>query len=253
MVVLERDFLEQGDICMAKAFDDRVGCFVALEAMRRLKKVPVDVYVVGTTQEEVGVRGAYTAARGIVPDLGIALDVTAAFDVPGVAEHEQVSLLGNGTAIKIADAASISNHGMVKFLQALARKHRIKHQFEILPFGGTDASAMQRNGGGAVCTLSVPTRYVHSPNEILHKKDLEATISSPGQVHRSLRGLPAGVLRSVPDSNEAKRGSQRSPATPCPTCPAVPAIAGNAACRGVPPPRPAARSRSRRRTGTPAR
>jgi tetrahedral aminopeptidase len=177
MVVLERDFLEQGDICMAKAFDDRVGCFVALEAMRRLKKVPVDVYVVGTTQEEVGVRGAYTAARGIVPDLGIALDVTAAFDVPGVTEHEQVSLLGNGTAIKIADAASISNHGMVKFLQALARKHRIKHQFEILPFGGTDASAMQRNGGGAVCTLSVPTRYVHSPNEILHKKDLEATIT----------------------------------------------------------------------------
>jgi len=177
VIVLEREFLEQGDICMAKAFDDRVGCFVALEAMKRLKRTPVDVYVVGTTQEEVGVRGAFTASQGIVPDIGIALDVTAAFDTPGVAEHEQVSRLGGGTAIKIADASSISNHGVVKFLQSLAKKHRIPHQFEILPFGGTDAMAMQRYGKGAVCTLSVPTRYVHSPNEIIHKKDLEATIS----------------------------------------------------------------------------
>lgn len=177
VIVLDRDFIEQGDICMAKAFDDRVGCYVLLETMKRLKRVPVNVYVVGTAQEEVGVRGAFTASRGIDPDLGIALDVTAAFDVPGVAEHEHVSKLGNGVAIKIADAASISNHGIVKFMQGLARKHRIKHQLEILPFGGTDAMAMQRNGKGAVCTLSIPARYVHSPNEIIHKKDLEATIA----------------------------------------------------------------------------
>lgn len=177
VIVLDREFVEQGDICMAKAFDDRVGCFVALEAMRRLKRVPADVYIVGTTQEEVGVRGAFTAAQGITPDIGIALDVTAAFDTPGVAEHEQVSRLGDGAAIKIADASSISNHGVVKFLQSLARKYRIPHQLEILPFGGTDAMAMQRYGKGAVCTLSVPTRYVHSPNEIVHKKDLEATIN----------------------------------------------------------------------------
>ena len=177
VIVLDRDFVEQGDICMAKAFDDRVGCYVVLETMKRLKRSAVDVYAVGTTQEEVGVRGAFTASRGIAPDIGIALDVTAAFDVPGVAEHQQVSALGNGVAIKIADASSISNHGIVKCLQGLARKHRIKHQFEILPFGGTDAMAMQRHGNGAVCTLSVPTRYVHSPNEIIHKKDLEATIA----------------------------------------------------------------------------
>lgn len=177
IVVLEREFLEQGDICMAKAFDDRIGCYVVLEAMRRLKKANVEVYAVGTSQEEVGVRGAFTAAQGITPDIGIALDVTAALDTPGVAEHEQVSRLGDGVAIKIADAASISNHGIVKFMQGLARKHRIKHQLEILPFGGTDASAMQRHGRGAVCTLSVPTRYVHSPSEIIHKKDIEATIS----------------------------------------------------------------------------
>jgi putative aminopeptidase FrvX len=176
-IVLDREFLEQGDICMAKAFDDRVGCYVILETMKRLKRLPVNVYVVGTTQEEVGVRGAFTATRGIIPDIGIALDVTAAFDVPGVAEHEHVSQLGNGVAIKIADASTISNHGIVKNMQALARKHRIKHQLEILPFGGTDAMAMQRHGNGAVCTLSVPARYVHSPNEIIHKKDLEATIA----------------------------------------------------------------------------
>ena len=177
IVVLDRDYLEQGDICMAKAFDDRVGCYIVLETMRRLKRTAVDVYAVGTAQEEVGVRGAFNASRGITPDIGIALDVTAAFDTPGVSEHEQVTCLGKGTAIKIADSASISNHGIVKFMQGLAQKHRIKHQMEILPFGGTDASAMQRYGKGAVCTLSVPTRYVHSPNEIIHKKDLEATIA----------------------------------------------------------------------------
>lgn len=177
VIVLDRECIEQGDICMAKAFDDRVGCYVLLETMKRLKSTLGDVYAVGTAQEEVGVRGAFTASRGIIPDIGIALDVTAAFDTPGVAEHEQVSRLGEGVAIKIADSASISNHGIVKHMQALAKKHRIKHQLEILPFGGTDATAMQRHGKGAVCTLSVPTRYVHSPNEIVHKKDLEAAIN----------------------------------------------------------------------------
>ena len=178
-IVLDRDFISQGDIYMSKAFDNRVGCYVVLDTMKKLKgkKLNVDVFAVGTTQEEVGVIGASTASLNITPDFGIAIDVTAAFDTPGVAEHEQVTQLRNGVAIKINDHGTISNHGVVEHFKAIAKKSKIKFQMEILPFGGTDAIGMQRSGNAAVCTLSVPTRYVHSPNEIITKKDLDNTVS----------------------------------------------------------------------------
>lgn len=176
IIVLDRDFMEQEDVCIAKAFDDRVGCYIVLETMKRLKKTDADVYAVGTAQEEVGIRGALNAGINIVPDFGIAVDVTAAFDTPGVDDHRQVSGLGKGVAIKINDQGSISNHGVVEFMKDLAKKNDIDYQLEILPFGGTDAAGLQRSGNSAVCTLSVPTRFVHSPNEMIHRKDVEATI-----------------------------------------------------------------------------
>ena len=175
-VVLDRGFVEQGDCYISKAFDNRVGCYVVLETMKRLRAHAVDVYAVGSSQEEVGIRGMKRAAQSVTPDIGVAVDVTAAFDTPGVPDHEQVTTLGGGTAIKINDQATISNHGVVEFMKKLAVKHKIKHQLEVLPFGGTDAGGMQLFGDGAVCTLSVPTRYVHSPSEIIHKGDLRASI-----------------------------------------------------------------------------
>lgn len=177
IIVLDRRFVDQGNVCVAKAFDDRIGCYVVLETMKRLKKTNVDVYAVGTAQEEVGIRGAMGASKDINPDFGIAIDVTAAFDTPDVKEHQQVTQLGKGVAIKINDQSSISNHGIVEFMKAIAKKYDIPYQLEILPFGGTDAAGMQRFGKGPVCTLSVPTRYVHSPNEMLHKDDIKATIN----------------------------------------------------------------------------
>ena len=176
VIVLDRDFIEQGDVYISKAFDNRIACYIILEAMKKLKSSPADIYAVGTSQEEVGIRGAFTAAKNINPDFGIAVDITGAFDTPGVAEHEQVTKLGDGVAIKINDSYSISNHGLVQFFQNTAEKYKIKYQFEILPFGGTDAAAMQRFGKGPVCTLSVPTRYGHSPSEMVNKKDIKATI-----------------------------------------------------------------------------
>jgi len=177
IIVLDRTFIEQGDICISKAFDDRIGCYVLLEAMKRLENVNVDVYAVGTAQEEVGIRGASGAAKEINPDIGIAVDITGAFDVPGVPEHQQVTKLGDGVAIKINDNASISNHGIVEFMKKSARKQKIKYQMEVLPFGGTDAAGMQRFGKGAVCTLSLPTRHAHTPNEMVHKGDVESAIA----------------------------------------------------------------------------
>jgi len=178
IVVLERSFIEQGDACISKAFDDRIGCYVLLEAMKRVekKKLPVDVYAVGSTQEEVGLRGARGAARSIVPDIGVALDVTDAGDVPGVGEAQQTTAMGKGVAIKINDSSAICNHGLVKHLEALAKKSKIKYQMEILSGGGTDSGAMQMFGSGAVCALSIPTRYIHTPSEMISRQDIKACI-----------------------------------------------------------------------------
>lgn len=178
-VVLERAFEEQGDICISKAFDDRVGCYVLLETMKQLhaKELPVNICAVGSVQEEVGLRGARGAAKSLNPDIGVALDVTIAADVPGISEDQQVTALGQGVAIKVNDSSAICNHGLVKCLQSLARKHKIKHQMEVLSGGGTDTAAMQMFGSGAVCALSIPTRYIHTPNEMIHKNDVKACIS----------------------------------------------------------------------------
>jgi endoglucanase len=177
VIVMEGSFIEQGENYISKAFDNRIGCFIVLEVMRKLKqkKLDVEVMALGSTQEEVGLRGSIAAAVINRPDMGIALDVTAAFDVPGVSEDQHVSKLGDGVTIKINDMATISNHGMVKFIKNIAKTSKIKHQMEVLPFGGTDAKAFQMQGA-SVCTLSIPTRYVHSPTEMVNKKDIKAAI-----------------------------------------------------------------------------
>lgn len=177
-ITLRQDFIEVGDLISGKALDDRLGVFVGLEAVRRMKGQQADVYFVGTVQEEVGLRGARTSAFSIAPDIAVALDVTVACDVPGVQPHEQVTALGKGVGIKLKDSASISHPGLVRFLVDLAEKRDIPYQMEILPRGGTDAGAMQlAREGAAVVTLSVPTRYVHSVVEAAHKDDIEATIA----------------------------------------------------------------------------
>jgi len=177
-VVLDRSFQEQGEVCISKAFDDRVGCYVLLETMKQLhhKELPAHIYAVASVQEEVGLRGARGAAKSLNPDIGVALDVTIAADVPGISEDQQVTALGNGVAIKINDSSAICNHGLVKQLQNLAKKHKIKHQMEVLSGGGTDTAAMQMFGSGAVCALSIPTRHIHTPNEMVHKGDIKACV-----------------------------------------------------------------------------
>jgi endoglucanase len=177
MVTLQRDFAEIGDGVSCKAMDDRLAVYVMIRAMQRAKSFGFDTYGVATVQEEVGLRGATVSAYGIEPDLGVALDVTLAADIPGVPEHEQVTRLGDGTAIKIQDSSSISHPGLVSTLKQIATTKKIKYQMEILPRGGTDAGGMQRiRAGVPVVTLSIPTRYVHSSIELADKKDIEASI-----------------------------------------------------------------------------
>jgi len=177
-VSLRQEFTKIGDNYSSKAMDDRAGVFVMLEAARKLNNQPADIYLVATAQEEVGLRGAVTSAFGITPDLGIALDVTLAADFPGGEEPEYVTKLGEGVAIKIMDSASISNHNLVKELKEIAREKEIPHQMEILPRGGTDAGGIQLTKAGIpVVTLSVPCRYVHTVNEMVSHRDLEAAVN----------------------------------------------------------------------------
>lgn len=177
MVTLERAFSQVGNTYTSKALDDRVGVYLMLEAVKRLSEHQADLYLVATTQEEVGLRGALTSAYGVEPHVGIALDVTIAADTPGSEEAEQITKLGEGAAIKLLDSASISNYRLVQKFRDMAEQKNIAYQMEILSRGGTDAGSIQMTRAGVpVITLSVPCRYVHSVNEMIHRDDLEASV-----------------------------------------------------------------------------
>jgi putative aminopeptidase FrvX len=176
-VVIARQLAEVGEAVSCKGMDDRVSVYVMIEAVRRAARSEFTLFAVASTQEEVGVRGATTSAYGIEPDVGLALDVTIAADIPGVPKHEQVTSLGKGVAIKIMDTLSISNPRVVDALRAVADRRRIPYQLEILTRGGTDAGAIQQTRSGVpVATVSTPTRYVHTSIEMAHKQDIEAAI-----------------------------------------------------------------------------
>ncbi len=178
-VTLDRTCEQVGDTVLSKTLDNRLSVFVMLETMRRLKgkNIKANILAVATTQEEVGLRGASTAAYALQPDIGVALDVTLAVDYPGADDTEAVTRLGEGTAIKIMDSSLISHPKLVRHFRDVAAEKSVKHQMEILPRGGTDAGGIQRSRGGVPSiTLSVPTRYVHTVNEMAHKEDIQATI-----------------------------------------------------------------------------
>lgn len=178
MVTLERSVERVGDCVVGKAMDDRASVFVMLEALKAVRDPHCDLLAVASVQEEVGLRGAGTAAYHLEPDIGIALDVTLALDIPGRAGEEHVTRLGAGAAIKIMDSSVISHPKLVAHFRDIARREGIPFQMEILPRGGTDAGAIQRSRGGvASITLSVPTRYVHTVNEMVHLDDLSAAIT----------------------------------------------------------------------------
>lgn len=179
MVTMDRTTERVGDMAVSKTLDDRVCVFVMIEALRRLQNTPVEatILAVATTQEEVGLRGATTAAYALKPDIGIALDITLALDIPGMPESEQVTRLGAGTAIKINDSSLICHPKLVRHFRDIAEAKGIKYQLELLPRGGTDAGGIQRSRGGVPSfTLSIPTRYVHTVNEMAHIEDIQATI-----------------------------------------------------------------------------
>lgn len=177
MVTMNRTLQTMGDLITCKAMDDRVAVYIMIEAMKKAKKPQVQVHGVATVQEEIGLRGASAAGSAIAPDVCVAIDITLANDIPGIPESDQVTRLGQGAAIKIMDSSLICHPKVVRHFRNLATKHKINHQLEVLPAGGTDAGGVQRlHGGIPSFTLSIPTRYVHTVNETVHKNDVDACV-----------------------------------------------------------------------------
>lgn len=183
VAAFDQPFIEMGNRLVAKSLDDRVGVLVLIEALRELtlrqarggESTPHDIYFVFTTQEEFSVSGAKTSAYGIDPEIGIAVDVTPAADTPHAMKMEMA--LGKGPCIKIQDASMISDPRLVQWMIRAAEKNRIPYQREVLLLGGTDAQEIQvtRAGVPAGC-ISIPTRYVHSPSEMVDYSDVQNTV-----------------------------------------------------------------------------
>ncbi len=170
-----RDFVDLGDRMIAKAMDDRVGCAVLIETLRQVKKSPHDLYFVFTVQEEVGVRGATTSAYGVQPDLALAVDVTDTGDTP---ESTTMAVaLGKGPAIKVKDSGMLAHPGVKNLLVDAAQDAKVPYQLEVLVGGSTDAMAMQVTREGVPAgVVSIPTRYVHTPSEMVDFEDVQNVV-----------------------------------------------------------------------------
>ena len=156
--------------------DDRIGCLVLLMAMERISQSPNDLTFVFTVQEEVGRRGSKTAAFGIAPDYGIAVDVTGADDIPG-SKHGCSARLGQGAGIKMMDASVICHPMITKHLNELAEENGIPVQPDVLRSGGTDAGSIQLSGTGVYTGgISIPCRGIHTPAELVSQSDVESCV-----------------------------------------------------------------------------
>ncbi|HLQ70355.1 MAG TPA: M42 family metallopeptidase [Bacillota bacterium] len=171
--------LKNDKMLLAKAWDNRIGCAIAIDVLKQLKGVdhPNIVYGVGTIQEEVGLRGAKTSAHLIEPDIGFGVDVGIAGDMPGVSDKEADSKLGKGPQIVLYDASMVSHKGVRDFIIETADQHKIPYQYATMAGGGTDSGAIHLTANGVPSlSITVATRYIHSHAAILHRDDFENAV-----------------------------------------------------------------------------
>ncbi|MEG6584104.1 M42 family metallopeptidase [Dendrosporobacter sp. 1207_IL3150] len=166
-------------LLMAKAWDNRVGCAIMADVLEAMNSElhPNTVYGVGTVQEEVGLRGATTSAGAVDPDLAFAVDTCVAGDTPGVSEDQAPAKLGKGIAITFYDASMIPHTKLRDFVINLAEENNIPYQLAFTEGGGTDAGRIHVHAKGVPSlVLSIPTRYIHSHNSIIHRDDYDAAV-----------------------------------------------------------------------------
>jgi putative aminopeptidase FrvX len=168
--------LGTGKTYMSKAWDDRLGCALFIEALMRLQGQhhPNTVYGVGTVQEEVGCRGAKTSVHNINPDVAIILEVDIAGDVPGIKPEESAIKLGKGPSLLLYDARMIPNLKLRDLVISIAEENKIPLQFSTMRGGATDGSMIHlHNEGVPTVVIGVPTRHIHSHAGILHRDDYD--------------------------------------------------------------------------------
>ena len=168
-----------GKLYYGKAVDDRIGCYALIKIMEKLK-VNAEIYAVATGQEEVGLKGARTAAFNVSPDYAIVIDTTIAGDTPLITERESSLKLGEGVAITIIEASGrgvIVNEKIKDLLMDTAKKNKIKYQVDVIDGGVTDGAMIYMNKEGVPTgVLSIPTRYIHSPTGVFHIDDLDSAV-----------------------------------------------------------------------------
>jgi endoglucanase len=184
-------------ILSSKAFDDRAGVGIMVEALLALRDLdhPNTVIGVGAVQEEVGIRGAATAAVASKPDLGIVLEGPPADDTPGLANSPRQGVIGKGPQVRLYDPTAISNRALVKLVQRVAKENQIPIQLAVRRSGGTDARAIHMQGEGVpTVVIGVPTRYAHTHASLIHLDDYLASLRL---VVELVKMLDAEALRSL--------------------------------------------------------
>lgn len=177
--------LGRGEAYAAKAFDDRLGLAVMLEAVRRVAalKAPNTIYAVGTVQEEIGLRGAQTASQVVRPDIGIAVEVGVAGDYPGMGADLAQEKLGAGPGIFLHDSSMLPNLRLRDFFVRVAREKNIPLQMELLSGYGEDAAQMQRwSTGTPAINFTVPVRYLHSFTGVIRREDFDRAVDLLAEV-----------------------------------------------------------------------
>jgi endoglucanase len=188
--------LKNPKFMMGKAWDDRVGCALLIDLLKALQHVrhPNTVFGVGTVQEEVGTRGAETAANAVNPDICMVLDVGIATDVPGIEGEVKIDL-GKGPILYMQDAGTISHQRFRDFVMDLAAQEKIPLQVSLIEGGATDARAIQLHGRGVVSVVfGVPARHIHSHAGVIHADDYDATLKLLMSIIKSLSPSAAKEL-----------------------------------------------------------
>jgi putative aminopeptidase FrvX len=184
---------------LGKAWDDRVGCAVLIEAMRRLKASghPNQIYFAATTQEEVGLRGAHSAADLIKPDIGISIEGGITGDSPGRSPEETQARLGAGPGIFLYDSSELPNRRLTALTKDVARSKAIPLQLDLVQGYGDDSAEIQKSTGGApTINLVVPARYTHAHNGVIDRADFDGMVDL---VVALLQKLDAATVAHVRD------------------------------------------------------
>ncbi|MBE3576060.1 MAG: M42 family metallopeptidase [Firmicutes bacterium] len=192
--------LKNPRMVLAKAWDDRLGCALFIETLKELSRVdhPNTLYGVGTTQEEVGLRGAQTAADLVNPDICIATDVGIAGDMPGVKEEEAPVKLGAGPVLYVLDARLIPNRKLKDLFMETARQENLPLQFATMPGGATDGGAITVHGQGVpAVSYGVPVRYIHTHAGIIHLDDVDAAVKLLVAVIRRLDAATVAEIQKA--------------------------------------------------------